>query len=78
MSQFAPSKHWLVDVEEYNRQAQDSVSYYETFETKEQALDYIKILADYNCNVSLREIFMDGEGSYDLGSPVWYNHIVYL
>lgn len=74
---------WQVDIEEYNRMAQDSFPVeHEFFRTKEEALDFVDSIKNSNCNCSiwLTELIEDSEcpGDYmDTDNSVCLQEIEY-
>lgn len=66
---------YCVEVEEYHRSAGDSIGYRETFATKEEAMDYVEYLKDYNCGVWLTRYDVDENGDWIEDSTICLQEI---
>lgn len=67
---------WKVEVFEYYRLSDDSITYREFFNSKKDALDYCNSLKYINADVILEDMTPIGDGEYTDGEIIWIQKAV--
>lgn len=68
---------YCVEIVKYHRGASVGLDHRVTFETREEAMDYVKSLKDYNVGIWLTGYELDENGNWLEGLPICLQEIDY-